>query len=393
MEIPIGVPYRTERHRFRSAHGKAWLWCRRLLAAAALSLAAVLPLFPQSESDNRNLTELFEKAGTSGFFEEFVEVYSSEENPKEALRIMQKFLPVLEEDAHRHRLLLDMAGLEEQIGRLDQAQLHYQSAAFAAPGRRDYRALYNSVLLLIDQGDFSQALLQIRQILEKSTDPGLLMRARVQEARIYQLQDRTAEAEEAAGSLVAEKENLPSDVLYNLWLFYRNTADPAQSDNKKAEELQRLLGEKFPDSPEYRMSLGEVGEFPTVETSMGLRVPGAEVPFEETTPEIPVEREGKREGKNENIQEVEIDEKKNKKPSVPELEKSRAIQTGSFRDAENAAYMRRELEREGFTAMVVQANVGGRLYYRVLVPVAFGESEQEVLLKLKEKGFEGNPVY
>jgi cell division protein FtsN len=78
---------------------------------------------------------------------------------------------------------------------------------------------------------------------------------------------------------------------------------------------------------------------------------------------------------------------------VSESDASRAIQTGSFRDAENAAYMSRELEREGFTSVVVQADVGGRLYYRVLVPVAFGESEQELLLRLKEKGFEGNPVY
>jgi len=42
---------------------------------------------------------------------------------------------------------------------------------------------------------------------------------------------------------------------------------------------------------------------------------------------------------------------------------------------------------------VVQADVNGSTFYRVLVPIAYGETEEEIVLQLKEKSFEGYPVY
>jgi tetratricopeptide (TPR) repeat protein len=363
MEIPTGVPYRPEQT-YKDFYPRKYPLVGFFRAVTVLLwVLTAIPLFPQSTDKTDGLVDLSEKVGTPGFFEELVEIYEAETKPKEALRIMQKFLPVLEKDQERYRLLLDMARIEEQTGRLEMAQLHYQSAAFAPPGSRDYRALYQSMLILIDLGDLTQAMLQARQIAEDSSDPELIPRAKVQQARILQLQGKENEALDVAASLIQSMENLPADVLYNVWLLYRSIEDHGEGEAGTAEEVRQILEEKFPDSPEYGMILGRVGAVPTVETSLGLRLPEPDSKGETRSGE------------------------------VSESAASRAIQTGSFRDAENAAYMSRELEREGFTSVVVQADVGGRLYYRVLVPVAFGESEQELLLRLKEKGFEGNPVY
>jgi len=317
--------------------------------------------------------DLYSLIGEPGFFEVLSESYRNLSDPKEALEIMQKYLPVLEEDKHRHTLLLDMARLEEQTGRLEKAQLHFQSAAFSLAEKRDYASLYNSMLLLIDLGEYRQALMQARQIREDSGSGDLAQRAKVQEARVYLHQDNSKKALEMAESVFNERKRLPADVLYNLWLVFRSLDDKmggADRVKKSAEEVLQRLSETYPDSPEYRLIQGSVDVVPTVELSMGLRSGSTAGP---------------------ESRDVAKDEEKKKE--VPEIEGSRAIQTGSFRDADNAGYMQRELEREGFHAIVVQKDSDGKIYYRVLVPIAFGESEEKIILNLKEKGFEGYPVY
>jgi len=66
------------------------------------------------------------------------------------------------------------------------------------------------------------------------------------------------------------------------------------------------------------------------------------------------------------------------------------VQTGSFRDPENAQYMVRDLKASGFAARVVEKTISGNLYYRVIIgsPQSV-ESAQILLLKLKDKNFEG----
>ncbi len=66
------------------------------------------------------------------------------------------------------------------------------------------------------------------------------------------------------------------------------------------------------------------------------------------------------------------------------------VQTGSFRDPENAHYMVRDLKERGFDARIVEKEIGATLYYRVVIgsPQSV-ESAQLLLLRLKDATFEG----
>jgi len=376
-----------------------------------------------SASDSSSVDELLALRGEPDFFETLMDVYRSMSDPLEALDLMATFLPVLEGDAERHTLLLDMARLEEQAGRLQKAQLHYQSAAFTGQLTRDYRALFHSMLILIELGDYEYAMVQAQQIIANSDDSILSLQAAAQKARIQQLQGRQMEALQTAQQLYNRRKSLPADVLYSLWVLYRSV--PGTSDySSSADTVERELSERFPDSPEYGLITRENSPATTVENALGLRsiieddsgaegmrnrLDGTDIPDSSDAPDsahIPdadstiMEQERNRDIHQDHDQQRGQDQQPEKElqentddANPPELEKSTAIQTGSFRDAENARYMQRTLEEEGFTALVTQAQVGEAIYYRVLVPIPFGESEERIILQLKEKGFEGYPVY
>lgn len=65
------------------------------------------------------------------------------------------------------------------------------------------------------------------------------------------------------------------------------------------------------------------------------------------------------------------------------------IQTGSFRDPENAAFMLSDIRELGFTAALRSVERGDGTYYRVIVPIATDQDPQELIVALKEQGIEG----
>jgi tetratricopeptide (TPR) repeat protein len=344
---------------------------------SALFLAAETVEHEDPSPAASSVDELLAIRGEPGFFKALTEAYRSMNDPLKALDLMATFLPVLDGDAERHTLLLDMARLEEQTGRLQKAQLHYQSAVFTGQLTRDYRALFHSMLILIELGDYEYAMVQAQHIIGNSEDGGLRRQATAQKARIQQLEGKQVEALQTAQQLYNERKSLPADVLYSLWILYRSV--PGESDySSYAVAVEAELSERFPDSPEYGLITRENSPALTVENALGLRS------VVTTNSEAEVPRDGLDSSGPQNSTNAE---------RPPELEKSTAIQTGSFRDAENARYMQRTLEEEGFTALVTQAKVGEAIYYRVLVPIPFGGSEERIILELKEKGFEGYPVY
>ena len=66
------------------------------------------------------------------------------------------------------------------------------------------------------------------------------------------------------------------------------------------------------------------------------------------------------------------------------------VQTGSFRDPENAHYMIQDLKAIGFDAGIMEKRIGDTVYYRVVIgPAQTAEKAQAVLMKLKDASFEG----
>ncbi len=332
--------------------------------------------FTTTAQDSADLSEL---AGTSDFVVKLQQEYTSKSDPQEALQLIRTYLPIVQSGDQRHRLLLDMAQLEEQQNQLQSAQLHYQSAAFAPKGDPDYNSLFMSALLLIDFAEYDQALLQCRHVIRESQSEELRLQARLQEARILHLQDKSSAALETLKSLYEQRGSLPAEILYGMHSLYALIYDKESSESAHAAEIARLLQERYPDSPEYGLLRKKIQRKPTPETALGLSSKETDIAAEETADDAPGESSSDAATAETEAEEADA--------------KSRAIQTGSFQDAENAHYMQRELEKLGFTAMVTQAEVNGTSSFRVLVPIAYGETEQEVVLQLKEKGFEGYPIY
>ena len=65
------------------------------------------------------------------------------------------------------------------------------------------------------------------------------------------------------------------------------------------------------------------------------------------------------------------------------------IQTGSFRDPENAAFMLADIRDLGFSASLRSVEREDGTYYRVIVPIAVNQDPQELVVALKEHGIEG----
>lgn len=71
------------------------------------------------------------------------------------------------------------------------------------------------------------------------------------------------------------------------------------------------------------------------------------------------------------------------------------IQTGSFRDRENAEYMALDIEELGFDATITETTISGDTFFRVLVDVPDGavDAVQSYVVRLKERGIEGFLVF
>ena len=65
------------------------------------------------------------------------------------------------------------------------------------------------------------------------------------------------------------------------------------------------------------------------------------------------------------------------------------VQTGSFRDPENAAFMLADIRELGFSASLRSVEREDGTYYRVIVPIAANQDPQELIVALKEQGVEG----
>src|SRR6056297_797392 len=342
-------------------------------------------------------TDLSTLLGTPNFFDSLQREYRSKDSHQEAISLIRKFLPVVEPGTNRYTLLMDMAHLEEQQGKLQSAQLHYQSAAFAAGGSPDFEALYQSALLLIDFGHYEQALLQCRHIARESSSLPMKNSALLQEARILYRQDKIAETIRTLDELYKDIENFSAELLYGMYALYSKVYDLTTSDDKwsqkhkKLDNLEQELKARYPESPEYGLLQQNIERRVTADIALGISsaLPYGNSPTKDTEQSADVKADVKKDTG------VEAENNTNVHGNKPEEEstKSRAIQTGSFQDAENAHYMQQELENQGFTAMVVHAEVQGNTYYRVLVPIAYGSTEEELVLQLKEKGFEGYPIY
>ena len=274
--------------------------------------------------------------------------------------ILQLAADKTNEPIERHGILVMLAELEELAGNPVSSQKHYQDASFAVPGSKDFESLLRSALLLLDLGEYRTAEAQSRAIIDTCREEEIKNRAVILLSRIYYMTEREREALELFGRDEAwQKKLFPPEGL--LWIF--ELSRRLEVSDLSARALEQLAA-LYPDSLELSLVSGDAEYFPSPSAFIGL--PKVAVVEIVSTPE----------SINEVDEETEI-----------------SIQTGSFSVKENAEYAARDLKAEGFDSQIVERKINDKTFYRVIVPDVKQDNLQTILLQLKEKGFEGFPLY
>ncbi|MFO7848974.1 MAG: tetratricopeptide repeat protein, partial [Spirochaetia bacterium] len=141
------------------------------------------------------------------FFNRLIETAESFENPSLSKELLHRYLSLIDDSGERHEALLMLARIEESLGNYKAAQSHYQSAALVRSEERDYEALYSSALLLIEQGDYSLAKVQLNRVLDNTESEELMRKAQLNLARLYAL---SGKHEQARSSIEGIMEESPS---------------------------------------------------------------------------------------------------------------------------------------------------------------------------------------
>ncbi len=259
----------------------------------------------------------------------------------ESITVLKEALPRLQKTQDRITLRTMLAEYAELSGNMESAQNYYEEAGSIASGKQRVLLLIQSAELLQYLGRYDESAIQLKSIL-KETVPNSPLYYKVYLALAKgNLVQGNMKSYEADVKVLEGVKGIP--VVY---YFLKDT-----------EKGSGKLEHEFPLSPENLLASGQIHSIPTTETVFNLT---------------------------------------NRKKLEKKIAAEKVhfyIQTGSFRDGENAEYMSRDLKKLGFAAFVEKQNIAGTLYYKVLLDAKSPEDVQKLILRLKDRGFEGYPIY
>ena len=364
---------------------------------------------------------LAENGGHPDFGLILIEAADSQLSVERALDLLRIYTPRVQDPGQRELCRSSQIDLLEMLGRTEQA-LGLLRSFPTTPGW-----LYRQAQLLYQEGLVQEAEKSLQQALKAllsddkddiDKDPQnreLEARIRLVQARIFMVQDRGKEAENLFGLLSAKYGDtaLGPGILLAHYEYLL-----AQGRKEAAEKQLETLARKFPDSPELALAQAEEGRTDEGEQRIGYApIPSRLLPADlalprpnnglETDRESPISRSPTVEPEQspeleppETVAPAEppaqpraVAQPENKAQPPAEAQPSSPtalVQTGSFRDRENAQYMVRDLKVSGFEAGIVEKRIGTTLYYRVVIsPLMTVEQAQAVLMQLKDASFEG----
>lgn len=274
------------------------------------------------------------------FYNSLIDSVKSTENIDEAISLLRTHIPQLKISSEKKYTLRLLGEYEELRGNYKSAQKVYSQASEL--GDSDYSMLYRSALMLHYMGEYSRSELILLSIVRNSGDQDIKKKAYLLLARSFLARGDTE------GYAEVKKQISSSNNPLNRFYLGGHLQD-------------------FPLAPEYLLNRGQIQFLPDPLVSLGII------------------------GSNEDkIRTMEED-----KPSPVEKtgEQVFLIQTGSFIDRENAEYLSKDLKALGFTTYVEKQQINGKLYNKVFVTAGSVEEGRKLILKLKDKGYEGYPIY
>ncbi|MBT3274001.1 MAG: hypothetical protein HN368_12665 [Spirochaetales bacterium] len=293
-----------------------------------------------------------------------IRLYPLVANIGEKRDLLENSLDLCSSPSQTHEILTALASLEDLTGRIAAAQRYYQQAAFAVPDKKDFTSLMASANLLYDLGEYRNAEAQARGIQETCNIESIRFSAELLLSRIYYRSERNDKALETARNMVTRDPARISPAAL-LWIIELGRYLMEESLSGKAEELLMAI---YPDSPEAALASGLVDSLPSPSS------------FLETLPseKRDIEPDG-------DVEDAMVSDGGADK-SGPEFV---SIQTGSFSVRENADFASKDLKDAGFASEVQVVHVNSRTYYRVVIVEVPAAESNDLILKLKDKGFEG----
>ncbi|MDR2743399.1 MAG: SPOR domain-containing protein [Treponema sp.] len=290
------------------------------------------------------------------------------------METLQKTLQAPEVSAAgRREAFARLARFLTLTGNLEGAADAWFKAAVAEPEKRDGMSLLEGARCLAAMGQFDAAGEYVRNILLTGDVQKVQSEARYLGSQIQAF--RTGNGAVLASFLRDDEyaDRRPS-ILYTLW---RVTGEEAYKTRLEAEYPASLEARIIRDVPAGRV-LG-------APTAMWLLLPGREgivlgeplttvdgslqdAPPRSTPTPVPASQ-----------------------TSPPAAAGSPILQTGLFRSEENTQALAERLRKAGFTPLITRRRVNGTEYWAV--GVSPGENMHDVILRLKDAGFEAFPVY
>jgi hypothetical protein len=294
--------------------------------------------------------------------------------------------------AARREALIRLARFLTLSGNIEGAADAWLKAAAAEPGKRDDMSLLKGARCLAALGRFDAAEEHVRNILLTGDAGESQLEARYLGSQIQAF--RTGNGAVMAAFLQsAEYADKRPSLLYTLWRV-------------TGEEAYRVrLESEYPASPEARIvRSGPQEQVLGAPTAMWLLLPGREgivigepvpgsgnaaavggIPQPGAVPARPIPV----------IPGVVPPVLQAEEPSAAvssgAVSGGGVLQTGLFSREENTQAMAERLRREGFTPLVTRRRVNGTEYWAV--GVSPGENMNDMILALKDAGFESFPVY
>lgn len=367
----------------------------RLKASLAVVGIALASVFPVTGQDAGSTVESAQWLRNNMDSPQFANVLLTAIERAPSLEVieslLEEFIADVESESSRGEILHRAGRVFETANRFSRAAELFTQASESAP--HEATILQDRAAMLLELGETDEAVRLLTRVINTASNRSHQRSAAVLRSRAYLLGGNPHRARTHARSLLGGPDE--PKVLFLLLEIARRTEDRSLQE----ESLQRLA-EHFPSSPEASLALTEedretqpvIGHYPVPsrvfgdayrrEESFPLETPGEVMP-------APAERPGRA------LPTTPAD-RPARAASVPATDEERSrlegIQTGSFRDRENAEYMVRDIGALGFSASIRPVETESGRFYRVVIPVPEGTTvleAQDRIVKLKEEGVEG----
>lgn len=256
------------------------------------------------------------------------------------------------------------AQVKETIGYLTEAAELYKKASLVVSGKKDFLALYKAAVLNTEMAFYEQAKTDVKAILLFSDDKNLRIKATILESKINLLTGNYKNAFNTMGSIIKSGDNLPEE-FFTLAVQILEKAKQLNYNTKDFAKRYEILEIK--------------NQIPKTTTIKPLKMP--ETIFN-------------------NTQTIKPNNKTTETPTTkPTPEKNNdntiasGIQVGSFSVKDNANELKNALQKENFKVSITEKTINKKKYFSVIVEVDKKENLQNIMIGLKEKGYEGYPIY